>query len=100
PPTHTAPPSLHDALPILELDAAPEAAVGEDRHGHRLHVVAVQRLPLIPAESADGAALPEGRVAGGIAAAGNETDHKAREHAFHRSEEHTSELQSRVELVC
>src|SRR5206468_5648638 len=74
---------VDDGLGELELDAAPEAAVGEDRHGHRLHVVAVQRLPLIPAESADGAALPEGRVAGGIAAAGNETDHKAREHAFH-----------------
>src|SRR3989442_9668766 len=77
--------SLHDALPILVDDRGAEPdhlahalrAVGD--HGHLLAVLA-GGLREAPAVAGEGLAL--------------------RGRAEHRSEEHTSELQSRPHLVC
>src|SRR5687768_17995007 len=68
--------SLHDALPIFSLDLSPQLDhVGVD--GARLHVVVVR--PDLVEQIAP-------------------SDHRV--DAQSRSEEHTSELQSRLHLVC
>src|SRR5690606_39830145 len=85
--THPPPPSLHDALPIY---LAPHAVEGEAERGER-RVQGGDRIPVYPARDAQ-TEEETGRV--GPA----QILHAQAE--LHRSEEHTSELQSREKLVC
>src|SRR5699024_12532395 len=76
-------PSLHDALPILSAVSGGRCAPGAAVRSHAGSAVPVPAGVAIPAAAPvpAGVAIPAG-------AAGT------------RSEEHTSELQSRFELVC
>src|SRR5437870_10972340 len=79
--------SLHDALPISDVgDDEREALGGErrERLGHR-------------ARAGDVVALLGEQLGGGLAHRRVVVDHES---AAQRSEEHTSELQSRGHLVC
>src|SRR2546422_2258512 len=73
--------SLHDALPIVVADGEPQHLHGV-RGVPRRHPRAQHRPRLLAAAAGDWAVLPS------VAA------------LLHRSEEHTSELQSRLHLVC
>src|SRR5690606_40627691 len=97
---HTSCLSLHDALPIC----------GDPGHGlvHRartvdqLHLLGAVELEGVEAELAVAADLLDqvGRaVAAGPAVGLHPVTHAAAEKLVHRSEEHTSELQSRENLV-
>src|SRR5438105_9527189 len=70
--------SLHDALPIFQRDGGARGPQGADRHRPRSPGFRLGRQPE-PRDRSDARRL---RCGGG------------------RSEEHTSELQSRVDLVC
>src|SRR5699024_12609982 len=76
--------SLHDALPILRVLAmvVEDVDVVQAQPGQGLIERAQQVLPR--------AAVPEGAVPHAVPGLGGD----------HRSEEHTSELQSRFDLVC
>src|SRR2546421_7882142 len=91
PPTEISPLPLHDALPIYRaLGPLPAHARRRPAHDRPLH-----RPPAAPGGPA--------RAGGGLPAAagdhGGQRDHLDR-HGLLRSEEHTSELQSRSDLVC
>src|SRR5690606_39929145 len=94
PSTASYPRSLHDALPIYQVPAAGlglqvegQATVGE-------HVVVAARARELPPRPA-GAVLEHGQVGDGD---GEEVP--PADVDLERSEEHTSELQSRENLVC
>src|SRR5690606_40555214 len=100
-PPHTETPtrSLHDALPISGRGTS-EPDSGADHHA----VVAAMRLaavridPLLAEE-----VLEEGQLAAELhrrQPAEQQPDRAVGRHAGGRSEEHTSELQSRENLVC
>src|SRR5439155_22314059 len=91
PPTQSSPLSLHDALPISAVAGAAHAADRDAlpaglRRGH-----GVQRL--LGQHAASGARERQ-RLPGALSAL------RLDRPADHRSEEHTSELQSRGHLVC
>src|SRR5690606_39523880 len=90
--------SLHDALPISPggpgnvartAREAPRTARARDLAGAAVHPRAGAPVPLPGTGRADGRALPHGRAS-----------HHVPERSVARSEEHTSELQSRENLVC
>src|SRR2546422_8565969 len=70
--------SLHDALPIL--------LQHESNHSLRIKVTRMNQIDLIFADKTDGIRQGE--------------DTRGRDRLPTRSEEHTSELQSRLHLVC
>src|SRR5687768_18150236 len=82
-PLQTDPLSLHDALPILTVDLARIVAPG-------------------PVTGVDVSAevIEEARAHGGGAVSFEVGDFRQLDGRFDRSEEHTSELQSRLHLVC
>src|SRR5699024_11707024 len=93
---YTSPLSLHDALPIL---AGALSRTFPDRHGVRWRAdhepVRDAEHRLLP-DHDEAQRLVEGRVGGKI---GLEIG-RGRERVHARSEEHTSELQSRFDIVC
>src|SRR5207302_9374028 len=94
PPTQTNPLSLHDALPILEGTARAEMERVLDFSCQVGLPVTLKEVGL--------ADLPEGmlRQVAERATAQGETIHNEPFEVRPRSEEHTSELQSRENLVC
>src|SRR5699024_12774912 len=78
PPSHISTLSLHDALPISH----PHGGDGRDRAGDWL----LRQSDQAPQPSEEESAVPPRAV--------------GPDHTGHRSEEHTSELQSRFDLVC
>src|SRR5690606_40926666 len=85
----TDPLSLHDALPILRLAGKYQGRVT----GHFVQPGREGRYAPLPE------ALPE-RLAAALRARGVEQLYAHQAQAWERSEEHTSELQSRENLVC
>src|SRR5206468_12170781 len=97
PPTVSYTLSLHDALPIWEqLRARLSAAEAEAAAAAEGHAGEVAALELALAESREEA----NRLASQVVELEVARDEAAEAHARHRSEEHTSELQSRSDLVC
>src|SRR5699024_11457078 len=82
-------PSLHDALPIFH---APRE--GSDAYTAECARVCTEFLSTLPARGATGSHLHHRSAAQWISI------HAPREGSDGRSEEHTSELQSRFDLVC
>src|SRR5687768_18443544 len=82
--TQIYPLSLHDALPISAGEACSGAVIALDR-----------------GVAEDEELQPVGeRAAGGVAVAAGDGERVADDVVDERSEEHTSELQSRLHLVC
>src|SRR5207249_12144575 len=90
PSTHTHTLSLHDALPISYRDQG-QRPLGHAREQLQ-HAAALAAA--VPRPGADGIAARSGRAW----SAGNDPGGRDGRHG--RSEEHTSELQSRFDLVC
>src|SRR5206468_12332178 len=96
PPPYTL--SLHDALPISQIFAISGLAeIGDDRAIDPL-IRALKDTTLRTAAAAALSKMGHRIAAPLLAAMKSETDSNILFHA--RSEEHTSELQSRSELVC
>src|SRR5207302_8692714 len=87
PPSSLSTLSLHDALPIFVV-----LVKRIDRHHHDLDVVHLHELP----DLGDAPRIVDRRAVRGVAVQSAEM----RFGDFQRSEEHTSELQSRENLVC
>src|SRR5690606_41644198 len=85
-PPHTYTPSLHDALPIYLLSVIPRSSCPIDRS---ISQRVSHTMPLAPTARRR---IREANVAA--------LRHSAGRHPQSRSEEHTSELQSRENLVC
>src|SRR5699024_12325778 len=89
PPTEISTLSLHDALPIL-LRHAPDTAVEVTISGGADVGVSIDISNPLPEQSAET----------GVGSGAGLTGIEERVAALDRSEEHTSELQSRFDLVC
>src|SRR5207249_11244974 len=100
PPTHPTPLSLHDALPISVLLAAYHAAFDlEHDVGARALLEQLRGDPQVLLER-EGRAVEHLRVKQRLPSVLAALERLRQKRAQERSEEHTSELQSRFDLVC
>src|SRR5690606_40264411 len=90
--------SLHDALPISLKDAKAEKAIREyeKRHGVKVDRTDADALAVVIKDIED----EEGDLKRGRRELEKEADPLIKKFKALRSEEHTSELQSRENLVC
>src|SRR5207247_7612750 len=94
PPTHSYLLSLHDALPIFDRCSQPRSCARQPLRSP------ARRMVSLP-ESRHGARSPPAVSHSGIKQASNgQPSERESLNGQLRSEEHTSELQSRVDLVC
>src|SRR5699024_11903300 len=91
-------PSLHDALPICRRPSIPARRQGAPVFTTRRRLLAAPLL-LLPGAALAACSGDVGSSAAEAAADGDGAD-RAGEMPTVRSEEHTSELQSRFDLVC